>query len=230
MNTHFATILRNAVTTAHNDRDALHAVANELHLELSGLLTETTIAPDWESAQEKDECVALLAHFHRAVRTVLLGTSVHRNGLRDEAWILLAGAARSVEAMRAIEPDTDLEALTRHAHQILDQIDSALVQTQASTLERHRIGRPHDGPEAATTALLADIRLHRTPQLFLDEIALDQRFGHIAWDLLTTASTHLSEHITDWEGVDDLTELTDAVHHARTLREHTFPTGDAPSR
>lgn len=223
MNTHFAMILRNAVTTADNDRDALHAVANELHLELSGLLTETTIAPDWANAQEKDECVALLAHFHRAVRAVLLGTSVHRNGLRDEAWILLAGATRPVEAMRAIEPDTDLEALARHAHQILDQIDNALVQTQAPVLGRHRIDRPHNDPEVATTALLVDIRLHRTPQLFLDETALDRRFTHIAWDLLTAASTHLSEHITDWEGVDDLTELADAVHHARTLREHTFP-------
>lgn len=224
MNTHFATTLRKAVTTADNDHHALHTVANELHLELSGLLTETTIDPAWETAQEKDECVALLAHFHRATRALLLGVSVHHKGLRDEAWILLAGAARSVEAMRAIGSGTDLEALTRTAHQILEQIDSDLVQTQAPILERQRMGRSHDGPEAASTALLADIRLHRTPQLFLDETTLDRRFAHIGWDLLTTASTHLGEHITDWEGVHDLTELTDAVRHARTLRELTFPT------
>ena len=63
MNTPFATILRNAVTTADNDRDALHTVTQEISQELSGLLTETTIAPDWETAQEKDECAALLKDF-----------------------------------------------------------------------------------------------------------------------------------------------------------------------
>lgn len=154
---------------------------------------------------------------------LLLGVSVNIGGLRDEGWVLLAAASRSIQAMRDIEPDTDLDALTRGSQQLMDQIDSELAQAQAPILERQRMGRPHDGPAAATTGLLADIRLHRTPEVFLDEEQLDRRFAHIAWELLTTASAHLGEHISDWDGVDELIELTDAVQCARTLREDTFP-------
>lgn len=221
MTNDFAKTLRIAVITAQSDALALHAVAEEIRQALDPVQAESYLGP-WETDLEKHQLAALAGYLDRASRFIDLGSVLLDAGGRDEAWALLATAARTVDAMLDIHEDTDTGGWAEESQQQLHELTRTTDRGLPAVIEPVGVAATVDGPIAEVTTL-SDLRLQRTPEVFLDEDDLDARFTQNAWDLLTIAQHHIAQHLMAWNGVDTVQSILDGLHQARAERDAAFP-------
>lgn len=218
MTENFAATLRLAVISAETDALALHGVGTDVRTALH-LVVGDAYDDQWAADLDKHQFTALVSYLARATGLISAGAIMLDAGARDEAWALLAAAARTVEAILDINHDVDPDLVTADCHLGIHRLTAT---ADPSGAERISITESLDGPLATATAL-ADIRLQRTPEVFLDEADLDARFTQTAWELLALAHDHITDHIDTWEGVAMLRTILDGAQQARAERDAHFP-------
>ncbi|MGN7158025.1 hypothetical protein ACTHRK_18250 [Dietzia cercidiphylli] len=167
----FATTLRLAVISAETDALALHTVGTDIRTALH-LVEDDAYVDLWEADLDKRQFTALVGYLARATGLVSVGAILLDAGARDEAWALLAAAARTVDAMLDIHHDTDPMGVAENCH--LDLHHHAATNTASNSVPI-TMTESINGP-LATATTLASIRLQRTPEVFLDETDLDARY------------------------------------------------------
>lgn len=217
----FATRLRLEVISAETDTKALHAVADAIRDALLPIRDGARLDL-WATEIEKYQFTALTGYLERVARLVTTGTAVLINECRDEAWVLLAAAARTVDAILDIHEDTDPEFITEDCHLQVHEITGRADTPDASVFAPICVTASVDGPVAAVTGM-ADTLLRRTPEVFLDEQRLYAAYTDNAWELLRIARTHVDRHIEAWDGVESLRTILDGAEHARAERDALFP-------
>ncbi|WP_096906331.1 hypothetical protein [Dietzia sp. WMMA184] len=124
--------------------------------------------------------------------------------------------------MLDIHDDTDTGGWAEESQQQLHELTRTTDHGLPAVIEPVGVAATVDGPIAEVTTL-SDLRLQRTPEVFLDEDDLDARFTQNAWDLLTIAQHHIARHLMAWNGVDTVQSILDGLHQARAERDAAFP-------
>ena len=220
MSNHLATVLCATVTDAANDRRALADVANIIKSSLRAIIDESAVC-DWSNEQDQVEFLALASYLRRATSMVEMGARMLDIKARDEAWAVLNGAARPIEELLAVGLGVDPEERAA-AYLQLDDIAAAAEQGQKPDFEMRLVDATHH-QKGQIVSLITDVRLGRSPEIFLDEAGLDARFVRTGWELIATGAVRIRDHVKGWDLMDDINALADAIEQARTLHETTYP-------
>lgn len=221
MNDHNITeTLSNAVTDAATDRMALADVAGIVKVALVDIINESTVSK-WATTCERDQFLALATYLMRASSLVHLGAIMLDMGERDEAWTLINGAVRPIEELLIVGHGFDGDN-TEASYLQLDTLATAVERGIKPRLEPRLVDGNHH-TRAQAVSLITDARLGRAPEVFLDEERLDARFVRTGWDLITTGASCIEDHICDWDLMDDINALIQAIAQAHALHEDTYP-------